>query len=85
MRSPTLKIDADEKELLESVERGDWKSVAAGKRERARFSRIAAESSAVWCVAGTIVGTMTRQHSETLRCIGDAIANPSTRLPPQKL
>ncbi len=35
-----MKIDADEKELLESVERGEWKS-AGGKRERARFSRYA--------------------------------------------
>jgi predicted DNA binding CopG/RHH family protein len=35
-----MKIDADEKELLESVERGEWKSVG-GKRERARFSRYA--------------------------------------------
>jgi predicted DNA binding CopG/RHH family protein len=37
-----MKIDADEKELLESVERGEWKSAAGGgKRERARFSRYA--------------------------------------------
>jgi hypothetical protein len=25
-----MKIDADEKELLESVERGEWKSAAGG-------------------------------------------------------
>ena len=36
-----MKIDADEKELLESVERGEWKSADGGKRERARFSRYA--------------------------------------------
>ena len=30
-----MKIDADEKELLESVERGEWKSAGGGKRERA--------------------------------------------------
>ena len=36
VRSPTMKIDADEKELLESVERGEWKSAGGGKRERAR-------------------------------------------------
>src|SRR5687768_18612072 len=41
VRSPTMKIDADEKELLESVERGEWKSAGGGKRERARFSRYA--------------------------------------------
>jgi predicted DNA binding CopG/RHH family protein len=36
-----MKIDAEEKELLESVERGEWKSAGGGKRERARFSRYA--------------------------------------------
>ena len=40
VRSPTMKIDADEKELLESVDRGEWKS-AGGKRERTRYSRYA--------------------------------------------
>jgi predicted DNA binding CopG/RHH family protein len=35
-----MKIDADEKELLESVDRGEWKS-AGGKRERTRYSRYA--------------------------------------------
>ncbi len=36
-----MKIDADEKELLESVERGEWKSAGGGKRERSRYSRYA--------------------------------------------
>ena len=36
-----MKIDADEKELVESVERGEWKSAKGGKRERARYSRYA--------------------------------------------
>ena len=37
-----MKIDADEKGLLESVERGEWKSAAgAGKRERTRYARYA--------------------------------------------
>jgi predicted DNA binding CopG/RHH family protein len=36
-----MKLDADGKELLESVERGEWKSAAGGKRERARYSRYA--------------------------------------------
>src|SRR3954464_495478 len=35
------KLDADEKELLESVERGEWKSAAGGKRERVRYARSA--------------------------------------------
>ena len=35
-----MKRDADEKELLESVERGEWKS-AGGKRERTRYARCA--------------------------------------------
>ena len=36
-----MKIDADEKELLESVKRGEWKSVGGGKRARTRYSRYA--------------------------------------------
>ena len=36
-----MKTDADEKELLESVERGEWKSAGGGKRERTRYSRYA--------------------------------------------
>ena len=36
-----MKIDADEKELLESVERGEWKSADGGKRERTRYVRAA--------------------------------------------
>ena len=36
-----MKIDADEKDLLESVERGEWKSAAGGKRERTRYARCA--------------------------------------------
>ena len=40
MKKPTMKLEVDEKELLESVERGEWKS-AGGKRERQRYSRYA--------------------------------------------
>ena len=36
-----MKMDADEKELLDSVERGEWQSARGGKRERARYSRYA--------------------------------------------
>jgi predicted DNA binding CopG/RHH family protein len=36
-----MKIDADEKKLLESVERGEWKSAGGEKRERTRYSRYA--------------------------------------------
>ena len=37
-----MKMDADEKELLDSVERDEWKSAKGGsKRERARCSRYA--------------------------------------------
>jgi predicted DNA binding CopG/RHH family protein len=34
-----MKLDADEKELLESVERGEWKSASGGKRERTRYAK----------------------------------------------
>jgi predicted DNA binding CopG/RHH family protein len=36
-----MKLDADEKELLDSVERGEWKSAKGGKRKRASYSRYA--------------------------------------------
>ena len=36
-----MKLDADEKDLLESVERGEWKSAGGGKRERTRYARYA--------------------------------------------
>jgi predicted DNA binding CopG/RHH family protein len=36
-----MTLDADEKELVHSVERGEWKSTKGGKRERARYSRYA--------------------------------------------
>ena len=36
-----MKMDADDKELLDSVERGEWKSAKGGKRERAGYSRYA--------------------------------------------
>ena len=41
-----MKIDADEKELLESVERDEWKSTGGGKRERTHYSRYAKATSA---------------------------------------
>jgi predicted DNA binding CopG/RHH family protein len=40
VRSP-MKTDADERELLKSIERGEWKSAGGGKRERTRYSRYA--------------------------------------------
>jgi len=39
VKRATTKLDADEKELLDSVERGEWKSVGGGKGERARYAR----------------------------------------------
>jgi hypothetical protein len=36
----TMKLDADEKELLESVESGEGKSLSGGKPERAPYSRM---------------------------------------------
>ena len=35
------KLDADEKELVESVERGEWKSAAGGMRKRTLYARSA--------------------------------------------
>ena len=36
-----MKLDADEKELIESVERGEWKSAKGDKRERHAYTRYA--------------------------------------------
>jgi predicted DNA binding CopG/RHH family protein len=36
-----MKIESSEKDILESVERGEWKSVGRGKRERSRYGRYA--------------------------------------------
>ena len=36
-----MKMDADDKELLDAVERGGWKSAKGGTRERTRYSRYA--------------------------------------------
>ena len=36
-----MKLNADEKELVDSVERGEWKSAKGAKRDRARYSRYA--------------------------------------------
>ena len=36
-----MKLDADERKLLASVERGEWKSVGGVTRERARYARYA--------------------------------------------
>ena len=36
-----MKIDADEKALLESVARREWQSARGAKRERTRYSRYA--------------------------------------------
>jgi predicted DNA binding CopG/RHH family protein len=36
-----MKLDAGEKQVLESVERGEWKSAKGDKRERAPYSRYA--------------------------------------------
>ena len=36
-----MTIDADEKDLLESVERGEWTSVSPKARDRTRYARYA--------------------------------------------
>jgi predicted DNA binding CopG/RHH family protein len=36
-----MKLDADEKELLDSVDRGEWRSTRASKRGLSRYSRAA--------------------------------------------
>jgi len=36
-----MKLDGEEKELLKSVERGEWRSAKGVKRDRGRYSRYA--------------------------------------------
>jgi predicted DNA binding CopG/RHH family protein len=36
-----MKIESNEKDILESVERGEWKPVGGAKRERSRYARYA--------------------------------------------
>ena len=36
-----MKLESDEKQILESVERGEWRSVGGLKRERSRYARYA--------------------------------------------
>jgi len=36
-----MKLDANEKDILDSVERGEWRSARGGKRERSRYTRYA--------------------------------------------
>jgi predicted DNA binding CopG/RHH family protein len=36
-----MKLETDEKDLLESVERGEWQQTHGGKRERTRYARAA--------------------------------------------
>lgn len=36
-----MKLDPTEKEILDSVERGEWRSVRGVKRERTRYARSA--------------------------------------------
>ncbi len=36
-----MKLDADEKEILDSVERGEWRPTRARKRAQSRYSRYA--------------------------------------------
>jgi predicted DNA binding CopG/RHH family protein len=33
-----MKLDAQEKEILDSVEHGEWRSAKGGKRERTRYA-----------------------------------------------
>ena len=36
-----MKLDADDKEILDSVERGEWRSARPPKRARSRYSSYA--------------------------------------------
>jgi len=39
-----MKLDAEEKKILKSVERGEWRSVKAGKQDRGRYIQYAKDT-----------------------------------------
>jgi hypothetical protein len=39
-----MKLDKDEKALLESVERGEWRSTKPSRRDRSRYAGYARET-----------------------------------------
>jgi predicted DNA binding CopG/RHH family protein len=40
-RKPDVKLDREEKELLRSVERGEWRTIPDFEREKERYRRMA--------------------------------------------
>ena len=78
-----MKMEADEKELLDSVERGEWKSAKGGKRERPVFplregyvpQGSAAEHSALEQGPGG--------DPEAGACRGAAVSDPDLESAPQ--
>ena len=83
-----MKLDADEKAILESVERGEWRSTRGGKRERSRYARYAIRNAFDYGGHGaflvmeyvhglTLRSVLKRRHS-TRRIIGESRLRRST-------
>jgi hypothetical protein len=67
-----LKLDADEKQLLASVERGEWTSTAGGKRETSRY-------------AGFARATLRKDRPLNIRLTSKAVAAPAEPVTPRLL
>jgi predicted site-specific integrase-resolvase len=65
-------LDADEKQLLASVERGEWKSVGGTKRESRRYARYAS-------------ATLRKDLLMNIRPTSGAVATPAERITPRLL
>ena len=67
-----MKLDADEKQLLASVERGEWSSAGGRKREAARFAPYAR-------------ATLRKERPLNIRLTSRAVATPAEPITPRLL
>lgn len=67
-----MKLDADEKRLLASVERGEWKSAGDRKRETSRY-------------AGYARTTLRQDRPPNIRLTSEAVATPAEPITPRLL
>lgn len=72
MAKKRMKLDADEKRLLASVERGEWKSAGDRKRETSRY-------------AGYARTTLRQDRPPNIRLTSEAVATPAEPITPRLL
>ena len=62
-----MKRDADEKELLDSVKRGEWKPAKGGRRERRVAVRLGRPLPPAEDIRAAVVGRLTKALDEQRR------------------